>query len=363
MSIERVVISGGGTGGHVFPAIAIADAIKAKYPDCDILFVGANGKMEMEKVPEAGYKIKGLNIAGLQRSLSLKNLSFPFKLLGSLIKAKKIVKEFKPQFAVGVGGYASGPTLMACSRMGIPTFLQEQNSFPGITNKLLAKKAKRIFVAYKGMERFFAQEKVVLSGNPIRGQIENMKVDLEKAYEYFELDPNKKTILVIGGSLGARTINESVSAAHKAWLNEGYQLIWQTGKSYVESISEELKNTKGLCVKPFIKRMDFAYSLANVVISRAGAISVSELCVVGKPTIFVPSPNVSEDHQTKNAMALVKEDASICVKDSEARESLESVLLDLMSDESKQKKLEVNIKNLAKFKAAEFIVNQIESVI
>jgi UDP-N-acetylglucosamine--N-acetylmuramyl-(pentapeptide) pyrophosphoryl-undecaprenol N-acetylglucosamine transferase len=363
MPINRIIISGGGTGGHVFPAIAIADAIKAKYPNSEILFVGAKGKLEITKVPEAGYKIVALNITGLQRSLSPRNLMFPFKLIGSLLKAFNIVKKFKPDLAIGVGGYASGPTLMVCSMLGIPTFLQEQNSYPGITNKLLAKKATKIYVAYQNMQRFFENEKIVLSGNPIRKEIEAIAPDNPKAHQHFDLDSSRTTILIIGGSLGARTINESVALSYQKWIDQGLQIIWQTGKSYTESITEAMKQTKGLYVTPFIRQMNLAYAAADLVVSRAGAISVSELCVVGKPTIFIPSPNVSEDHQTKNAMALVNENASLCIKDSEARETLGDKVLELINEPNQLNELSIKIKSLAKFQAAENIVDNISKTL
>jgi UDP-N-acetylglucosamine--N-acetylmuramyl-(pentapeptide) pyrophosphoryl-undecaprenol N-acetylglucosamine transferase len=355
----RFIISGGGTGGHIFPAIAIANALKKLLPDSDILFVGANGRMEMERIPAAGYKIKGLNIAGFQRGKISGNLGLPFKLLSSLLEARTIVKDFKPNAAIGVGGYASGPLLMAASLSGVPCVIQEQNSFAGITNKILSKRAKKICVAYEGMDAIFPKEKIVLTGNPVRAEILNKNINRAEAYQYFGLDATKKTILIIGGSLGARTINESIyaylSPSPSGRDVEGLQLLWQTGKSW----KEENKGWQNVVQKPFIDRMDFAYAVADVIISRAGALSIAELQNISKPVILVPSPNVTEDHQTHNAMALVIKNAAIMIKDSEAKEKLMNTALELLNDESKKKELSDNISKMAISDAAERIVAEI----
>ena len=365
MKIERAIISGGGTGGHIFPAIAIADEIKRRNPDVEILFVGAEGKMEMEKVPEAGYEIKGLQIVGFKRKFSLSNFALPFKIIKSLLKARKIVKEFKPQVAVGVGGYASGPTLKATTMLKIPSMVQEQNSFPGKTNKILSKSVQKICVAYEGLERFFPTEKITLTGNPTRKNMVEIAGKEKEGYEFYGFDSNKKTILIIGGSLGARTLNESVIHKLEELKNSGANVLWQCGKLYHEKLSEELKDVEMGTVKmvQFIHRMDLAYAIADVVISRAGAISVSELCLVKKPTILVPSPNVSEDHQTKNAMALVNKNAAILIKDIEAKEKLMPEAIKLLSDNAKSEELSKNIAELGKPNATQEIVNQLESLI
>jgi len=365
MKIKRAIISGGGTGGHIFPAIAIADEIKRRNPDVEILFVGAEGKMEMEKVPEAGYDIKGLQIVGFKRKLALSNFILPFKIIKSLLKARKIVKEFKPQVAIGVGGYASGPTLKAATMLRIPSMVQEQNSFPGKTNKILSKSVQKICVAYDGLERFFPKEKIVLTGNPTRKNMVDISGKEKEGYEFYEFDANKKTILIIGGSLGARTLNESVLNKLEELKNAGVNVLWQCGKLYHEKLTEELKNTDLGSVKmvQFIHRMDLAYAVADVVISRAGAISVSELCLVKKPVILVPSPNVSEDHQTKNAMALVNKNAAIMVKDIEAKENLIPEALRLLSDSSQCSELTKNIAELGKPNATQEIVDQLEALI
>lgn len=363
--IKRAIISGGGTGGHIFPAVAIADELKRRNPDIDILFVGAEGKMEMEKVPAAGYKIKGLPIVGFQRKLSLSNFLLPFKIIGSMIKARKIVKEFKPEVVVGVGGYASGPTLKASTMLGVPSMVQEQNSFPGKTNKLLSKSVQKICVAYDGLERFFPQDKIVITGNPTRKEMVSVEGKEAEGYEFYGFDPNKKTILIIGGSLGARTLNESVIHKLEELKSSGVQVLWQCGKLYHERLAEELKDTDLGTVKmvQFITRMDLAYAVADVVISRAGAISVSELCLVQRPTILVPSPNVAEDHQTKNAMALVEKDAAMLVKDVDSKEVLVGEVLELINDEAKCTKLSENIAKLGKPNATGDIVDQLEKMI
>ena len=362
--ITRAIISGGGTGGHIFPAIAIADEIKRRNPNAEILFVGAEGKMEMEKVPAAGYEIKGLPIAGFKRKFALSNFALPFKIIKSMLKARKIVKNFKPEVAVGVGGYASGPTLKAATMIGIPSMVQEQNSFPGKTNKILSKSVQRICVAYEGLERFFPKEKIVLTGNPIRREMVSTEGKEAEGYKFYDLDPSKKTVLIIGGSLGARTLNESVVANLEKLKKSGVQVLWQCGKLYHDKLENELKGADLGSVKmvQFITRMDLAYAIADVVISRAGAISVSELCLVKKPTILVPSPNVSEDHQTKNAMALVEKDAAILVKDVEAKEKMIDEVLNLLSDQSRCESLKKNIASLGKPMATESIVDELEKL-
>lgn len=361
----KVIISGGGTGGHIFPAIAIANALKKSSENIEILFVGAEGKMEMEKVPAAGYKIEGLRISGLQRRLTLSNLSFPLKVIASVLKAGKIIKRFKPDVAVGVGGYASGPLLYAATRKGIPTLIQEQNSYPGITNKILAKRVNKICVAYQGMEKYFPKNKIILTGNPVRQDVINIENKKTRGLEYFELTENKKTLLVLGGSLGARTINESIKAALEKIKNSGIQLIWQTGKTFFPQAQEVVKpyEQNGIKTYDFINKMDYAYSVADVVISRAGASSVSELSLVKKPSILVPSPNVAEDHQTKNAMALVNHHAAVLVKDDEAREKLIITALELINNDEQQSKLQNNIAKLGLQNSAEVIANEVLGLI
>ncbi len=355
----KVIISGGGTGGHIFPAIAIANEIRRQQPDAEILFVGANGRMEMEKVPQAGYTIKGLNIAGFQRGSILKNLLLPFKVLSSLFSAAKIIREFQPDVAVGVGGYASAPLLFVASLMGIPTVIQEQNSFAGITNKLLAKRAKKICVAYNGMEKVFPKEKIVLTGNPVRAAIVESKVSKQEAQQHFHLDETKKTVLIIGGSLGARTLNISVEAALERIAESNIQLLWQTGKVYFHDFKHIAEKHSNIKVLEFIDRMDAAYATADVIISRAGALSIAELQLVGKPVILVPSPNVTDDHQTHNAMALVNQQAAILIKDNEAKFNLIPAALDLLKDEKRCEQLAANIKKMAIINASERIVEQI----
>ena len=363
MNELRVIISGGGSGGHIFPAVAIANEIKRRRPDAKILFVGANGKMEMEKVPQAGYEIKGLNIAGFQRGSVLKNLTLPLKLTGSLLSAYNIIRNFKPQVAVGVGGYASGPLLRVAAMVGIPTVIQEQNSFAGITNKLLAKRASVICTAYEEMEKVFPKEKIVLTGNPVRAEIVNIEAGRTEAFKYFGLDETKKTILIIGGSLGARTLNQSVEAAVERIKLSDVQVIWQTGKIYFEDCLKVGEGVNHLKTLQFIDRMDFAYACADVIISRAGALSISELQLLGKPVILVPSPNVTEDHQTYNAMALVNKRAALMVKDEEAKVNLLGAAFDLLNNETLQKELSANIKKMAIPNAAEKIVDEILKVI
>ena len=358
----RIIISGGGTGGHIFPAVAIANALKAKRPDTEILFVGALGRMEMQRVPAAGYNIKGLPICGFNRKNLLKNFAVLFKLWKSQRIAKKIIKDFKPMVAVGVGGYASGPTLNQCASMGIPCLIQEQNSYAGVTNKLLAKKASKICVAYEGMERFFPKDKIVLTGNPVRQQLLDTQLTKAEALRTFGLEPSKKTILIVGGSLGARTINDSVMAHLDELQNSGVQVIWQTGKNYFENIKQQLAEKSPMpALKPtdFIADMGAAYRAADLVISRAGASSISEFCLIGKPVILVPSPNVAEDHQTKNAMALVNRQAAQFVSDAEAPQKLFPLALSTVKDDQILGQLSHNIKLMALRNSAETIANEV----
>jgi UDP-N-acetylglucosamine--N-acetylmuramyl-(pentapeptide) pyrophosphoryl-undecaprenol N-acetylglucosamine transferase len=363
--LNKVIVSGGGTGGHIFPAIAIANKIKEKYPDSEILFVGAEGKMEMDKVPQAGYKIIGLPIRGLQRKLTLKNLLVPFKLLKSLNQAKKIVKDFSPDIAIGVGGYASAATLRMAAKVGVPTLVQEQNSYPGITNKWLAKKAKRICVAYDGLERFFPKDKIVKTGNPVRSDVVQIDGKRDEAFKFFGLNKTKKTVLVIGGSLGAGTINISFKENIKTLIENDIQVIWQCGKGYIKNLTVFNDNLKSELVylSDFIYKMDLAYAAADIIVSRAGAMSVSELCLIQKPCVLVPSPNVSEDHQTKNAMALVNENAAILVKDVEAKSKLIYQIIELLNDDELQKSLSTNITKLGIPDAADRILIEIEKII
>jgi len=357
----RFIFSGGGTGGHIYPAIAIANELKRRFNDAEFLFVGAKDKMEMEKVPEAGFEIEGLWISGLQRKLTLKNLMFPIKLISSLIRAHKIVKQFQPNVAIGTGGFASGPLLKMAESSGVPCVLQEQNSFAGITNKLLANKAKKICVAYDGMEQFFPKEKVVKTGNPVRSDLVDIKVDKKEALSFFGLENDGPTVLILGGSLGARRINQLVEKELNLFKRLGVQLIWQCGKLYYEEYKKYDSET--VKVKSFLNKMDYAYAAAAIIISRAGAGSVSELCLVGKPTLFIPSPNVAEDHQTKNAEALVKEDAAIMLKEKNLDNEFQTVFMDLMNSKEKQKLLSVNIQKMALPKATEHIVNEIEKLL
>ncbi len=358
----KVIISGGGTGGHIFPAISIANALKERDNTTEILFVGAEGKMEMEKVPAAGYKIVGLPVAGFQRRLTYKNLTFFFKLAASMLKARKVVKDFKPDVVVGVGGYASGPVLRVASNKKIPSIIQEQNSFPGVTNRILSKKVNKICVAYPEMERFFPAEKIVLTGNPVRQNLLS-ETDRVEAAKYFGLDPDKKVVFVTGGSLGARTINEGIQANYQKFLDEGIQLIWQTGKFYYDKIKSQVQENDNLKILAFVDKMEAAFSLADVVVSRAGASSISEMALLKKAAVYVPSPNVSEDHQTKNAMALVKEDAALMVKDMEVKEKLVSEVIDLVKDEQKRKTLMQNVTKFAKPDAANEIVDELMKVV
>ncbi|HPB25011.1 MAG TPA: undecaprenyldiphospho-muramoylpentapeptide beta-N-acetylglucosaminyltransferase [Bacteroidales bacterium] len=345
----KFIISGGGTGGHVFPAIAIANALKKSCPDAEILFVGANGRMEMNKVPEAGYKIIGLNISGLRRSLSPQNIATLFKLLSSLQKAKKIIRQFKPDAVIGVGGYASGPVLKIAASKKIPTLIQEQNSYPGITNKILSKKVNKICVAYDGMEKFFPKEKIILTGNPVRQDMTVLQGKREPGREFFGMDTVRKTILVVGGSLGARTINNAILEKLELFKQNNIQLIWQTGKTFFETAQKACEKYKdsGISCHAFISKMDYAYAAADVIVSRAGAIAISEMCLVGKPAILVPSPNVTEDHQTKNALALSENDAAILVKDAEAAEKLAAEAIALVQDDARAARLGSHIARFA----------------
>lgn len=376
-SKPRIIISGGGTGGHIFPAVSIANAIKELRPDAEILFVGAEGRMEMQRVPDAGYKIIGLPVAGFDRKHLWKNFAVLMKLARSQWQARRIIKQFRPQVAVGVGGYASGPTLKTAGMMGVPTLIQEQNSYAGVTNKLLAKKACKICVAYEGMEKFFPAEKIIMTGNPVRQNLFGHSVSREEAVRYFSLDPSKKTILILGGSLGARTINRTLTAGLDIIRqNPDIQFIWQTGKIYIDQVRDAITTAvseavhhphinaiPNLYVTDFIKDMANAYAAADLVISRAGAGSISEFCLLHKPVILVPSPNVAEDHQTKNALALVDKDAAIYVKDVEAQEKLLPVALATVKDSGKLKELSNNIAKLALPDSATIIAKEVLKLI
>ncbi|WP_424036134.1 undecaprenyldiphospho-muramoylpentapeptide beta-N-acetylglucosaminyltransferase [Prevotella histicola] len=361
----RIIISGGGTGGHIFPAVSIANAIKAKHPNAKILFVGAEGRMEMQRVPAAGYEIKGLPIKGFDRAHKLKNFKVLFKLWKSLRMARQIIKDFKPQVAVGVGGYASGATLYECAKMGIPCLIQEQNSYAGVTNKLLSKRVAKICVAYEGMERFFPANKIIMTGNPVRQNVLKTNLSIEEARKSFGLDPNKKTILLVGGSLGARTINRSVIEHLNLIHDSEVQFIWQTGKYYYQKISDSMKGKElpNLKVMDFISDMGAAYKAADLIISRAGASSISEFQIIGKPVILIPSPNVAEDHQTKNAMALVNKQAAIYVKDAEAPDTLLPLALKVIADDSKLKSLSENVKKMGLKNSADIIANEVLKLI
>ncbi len=356
----RVIISGGGTGGHIYPAVAIANAIKARYADADILFVGALGRMEMQKVPAAGYKIEGLWISGIQRKLSLDNLAFPFKVIASYFKARKIVKTFNPDIAIGVGGYASWPLLQAANAMGIPTLIQEQNSYAGVANKALSKKVKAICVAYERMERFFPTDKIIYTGNPVRKDIVDYKQYGSGAHEFFGLKPGVPTLFVMGGSLGARTINLSIVRHLEELKNSGVQVLWQTGKFYYEDLKQY--NSDTIKVTDFIVDMNRAYAMADVIVSRAGALSISELSIVGKPCILVPSPNVAEDHQTKNARALSEKSAAWMIKDMDAPQELVSKSLELLRDVAAQGLLCKNIRSFARPDATERIADKVVEI-
>lgn len=359
----RIIISGGGTGGHIFPALSIADAIKAKHPEAKILFVGADNRMEMQRVPDAGYDIVGLPIAGFDRKNLLKNFKVLWKILKSQRMAKKVIKDFAPQAAVGVGGYASGPTLKMAAKMGIPTLIQEQNSYAGVTNKILSKRAKLICVAYDGMERFFPKEKIILTGNPVRKNLLEMRANRKEAIKAMGLDENRKCVLIVGGSLGARSINEGIIAnIEKIRANNDIQFIWQTGKLYFEEMkkrADELGKPENLTITDFVSNMANALSAADIVVSRAGAGSISEFALLGKAVILVPSPNVSEDHQTKNAMALVDKDAAIYVADANVKEELIDRAIETVNDEAKIAKLEANVMKMGKPNAASEIADKV----
>lgn len=361
MKPYKFIISGGGTGGHIYPAIAIANELKTRYPDADFLFVGAKDRMEMEKVPQEGYPIEGLWISGLQRTLSLKNLLFPFKLFFSLLRSRSILKKFKPDLAVGTGGYASAPLLKVASNKGIPCLIQEQNSHAGITNKWLSGKVKSVCVAYEGMEKFFPKEKIKLTGNPVRQDLLDVRSKKEDGIDYFQLKKDRKTLLVLGGSLGARKINELIDRSLPFFAEKDMQLIWQCGKFYEEEYAAKASKLVKVCA--FIDRMDLAYAAADVIISRAGALSVSELCLVGKPVIFIPSPNVAEDHQTKNAIAITKQNAAILIEEANLEREFEAEFTALLNSESKQKELSENIKKLGKPNATKAIVDEIENLL
>jgi UDP-N-acetylglucosamine--N-acetylmuramyl-(pentapeptide) pyrophosphoryl-undecaprenol N-acetylglucosamine transferase len=366
--IMKIIISAGGTGGHIFPAIAVADELKKQDPSIEILFVGAEGKMEMERVPKSGYKIEGLPITGFQRKLSLqnviKNMQLLYKLPLSIWKVKSIIRSFKPDVAVGFGGFASGPTLKAAAGMGIPTILQEQNSYAGVTNKLLAEKAKAICVAYEGMDTFFPKDKIIVTGNPVRSDILDIRSKKEEGLAYFGLDKNKKTIAILGGSLGAKTLNVAMDANAQLIENQSnVQILWQCGRLYEEDF-KDCKTAKlpNVQMRSFVDRMDLAYACADVIIARAGALTVSELCLAGTPSVLVPSPNVAEDHQTKNAMALVNKNAAVLVKDVDANDKMIQEALAILNDEKRLNSLKENILKLGKPNAAKDIVEQIKKV-
>lgn len=362
MKQYKFILSGGGTGGHIYPAIAIANELKSRFPNAEFLFVGAKDKMEMQKVPQAGYKIIGLWIAGLQRRLTFDNTLFPVKLISSLLKSRTIIKQFEPDVVIGTGGFASGPLLQIAAIAGIPTVIQEQNSYPGITNKLLSKKAKKICVAYENLERFFPKEKMILTGNPVRQDLIDIDSKREIALQHFDLDPKKKTLLVLGGSLGARRINELIAKEILLFAAHNVQVIWQCGKLYFDDY-KRLEENDNIQIHSFIDKMDLVYAAADIVVSRAGASSVSELCIVGKPVIFIPSPNVAEDHQTKNAQAIVDKNGAILLKEVELDSQFGTVFESLIKDEAKQKMLSDNIKQLAMPEATKRIVDEIVKLI
>ena len=358
----RIILSGGGTGGHIYPAIAIANELKSRFPDAEFLFVGALDKMEMEKVPEAGYKIEGLWISGIQRKLTLKNLAFPFKLIISLLRSRKILKTFRPNVAIGTGGFASGPLLQVAASKNIPSLIQEQNSYPGITNKLLGKKVDKICVAYDGLERFFPKEKIVKTGNPIRQDLLEIDNKSIKAKDIFKLKHGKHTLLVLGGSLGSRRINQLIEKELEFFQTQNVEVIWQCGKLYYQEY-KFYDNQEDVQVHPFLNNMDFAYAASDIIISRAGAGSVSELCVVGKPVIFIPSPNVAEDHQTKNAMAIVEKNAALMIKEADLEIDFENMFSQLVNNLERRKELSENIKELALVNATKDIADEVEKLL
>lgn len=362
MSAYKIILSGGGTGGHIYPAIAIANELKSRHPKAELLFVGAKDRMEMDMVPKAGYNIIGLWISGIQRKLTIKNLMFPFKLISSLWKARKIIRNFNPDVSIGTGGFASGPLLKAATSLGVPSLIQEQNSYPGITNRLLSKRVDTICVAYDNLERFFPSEKLIKTGNPVRQDLLDIDKKNEEALQYFNLQKDKQTLLVIGGSLGARRINELVKKELDYFLTNNIQVIWQCGKLYYELYKMDGHN-KHVQVHAFLNRMDLAYSAADFIISRAGAISVSELCIVGKPVIFIPSPNVAEDHQTKNALSVSEKDAAILIKEEDLEVDFENKFTQLLKSKDKQETLGKNIKKLALVNATRQIVDEVDKLL
>jgi len=362
MDNYKIILSGGGTGGHIYPAISIANELKNRYPNAEFLFVGAKDKMEMEKVPQAGYKIEGLWISGIQRKLTAKNLSFPFKLICSLFKSRKIINQFKPDVAIGTGGFASGPLLQVAVSKGVPSLIQEQNSYPGITNKILSKKADKVCVAYDGLERFFPADKIIKTGNPVRQDLLSIDNKSVEAKDYFHLKHSKKTLLVLGGSLGARRINELIEAKLEFFQIQNVQIIWQCGKLYYNTY-RQYSTLEHVQVHAFVNKMDMAYAAADFIISRAGAGSVSELCIVGKPVIFIPSPNVAEDHQTKNANAIVEKNGAVLIKEEELEVDFENKFLQIVNSLEKQKELGTNIKKLALINATQDIVDEVEKLL
>jgi UDP-N-acetylglucosamine--N-acetylmuramyl-(pentapeptide) pyrophosphoryl-undecaprenol N-acetylglucosamine transferase len=360
---KKIIIAGGGTGGHIFPAIAIANAIKREQPDCDILFIGAKGKMEMERVPQAGYEIRGIDIAGFNRSSLLKNVGLPLKLVKSFFQVRNLFINYMPDAVIGVGGYSTFPVLRYAQSKGIPTFIHEANSFAGKSNKLLGKNAKRIFVATDGMDKFFPESKITISGNPVRESIVNTRVTRDEGVRFFQLDPSKKVVLVVGGSLGAKSINEAIHAGIKKFEAAGVQLIWQTVKLYKEAAIEAVKNSHGIYTNDFISSMESAYAAADIVVSRAGAMSIAELAVVKKPVIFVPYPFAAEDHQTVNASKLVAKNAGLMVKDSEAKNTLVDTVIELLNNESKQEEMKRNIGATAISNADEIVAAEVLRII
>jgi UDP-N-acetylglucosamine--N-acetylmuramyl-(pentapeptide) pyrophosphoryl-undecaprenol N-acetylglucosamine transferase len=361
----KVILSGGGTGGHIFPAIAIANGIRAKYPDTEFLFIGAEGKMEMEKVPAAGYPIIGLPIRGFQRKFAWSNFLLPFKIIQSLLQARKIIRQFQPDIVIGVGGYASGPTLQMANLLGIKTVIQEQNSFAGKTNQILGKKVNKICVAYPNMEKFFPKDKIVFTGNPVRKNIIDITGKKSAAADFFQLNPDKPTVLIVGGSLGARTLNNAIKENYQKLLDAGFQIIWQSGKNDFSALQESIgkEPVQGLYLAAFIYDMDLAYAMADIVVSRAGAIAVSEICAIGKPSILVPSPNVAEDHQTKNAKALTENNAAVFVADKDAQTKLTDAIIQLLADQQQRDIISENASKMGVKNADEQIVQVIENML
>jgi UDP-N-acetylglucosamine--N-acetylmuramyl-(pentapeptide) pyrophosphoryl-undecaprenol N-acetylglucosamine transferase len=362
MSKYKIILSGGGTGGHIYPAISIADELKSRFPEAEFLFVGAKDKMEMEKVPQAGYDIEGLWISGIQRKLTLKNLSFPFKLISSLLRSRKIIKNFKPDVAIGTGGFASGPLLQVAVSKGIPSLIQEQNSYPGITNKILSKKADKICVAYDGLDRFFPENKLIKTGNPVRQDLLEIAGKSVEGKDFFKLRHNKNTLLVLGGSLGSKRINELIESKLEFLQTQNVEIIWQCGKLYYGKY-KNYNNMELVQVHAFLNRMDMAYAAADVIISRAGASSVSELCIVGKPVIFIPSPNVAEDHQTKNANAIVEKGGAMLIQESDLEVDFENKFSQIANSKEKQQELGENIKKLALANATKDIADEVEKLL